>query len=102
MPGETQNERKLRLAQWIENDPNTGLEMCAVCHHSYNSRHKNSTQAQTNRIRLLLDHIEEIHIKLEAYPCHYCDKRFRTKTRRNRHIHDVHQIIHKMAKMKHI
>ena len=89
VPGESIDQKKVRLAHWIAYDPESGFHTCAECNQSY-------TQYNPNKAtRLLLDHIEATHVKIEAYPCSYCTKRFYTSCSRSRHICKCHQGQHK-------
>ena len=69
----TENERKAKLDNYIFYDPETGRETCKICKTSYSTKNVN------DGYRILLNHIEAKHVKIKAYPCHYCEKSFCSK-----------------------
>jgi hypothetical protein len=87
----TDSVRKHMLGRWIFNDQITGRATCSICKVSYN------TKVASDSYKLLLNHLESKHLKIQAYPCHYCERSFFSKHQRTRHYHKSHRGEHKQA-----
>jgi hypothetical protein len=89
----TEEERKSKLNPWIHTDPFSGKLTCTLCKMTYASKEKRQV---TN---LLQNHIEDKHLKIYAYPCHYCEKQFFSRRKRTDHIFVNHRQQHKLSKL---
>ena len=70
----------------------TGVESCSICHISYQGKYPSVRQ------RSLMNHIERVHLKVQAYECQFCTKRFSSKAQRASHITLKHRKEHHIIK----
>ena len=85
-------ERRARLMQLMAIDGETGVESCSICHITYQGKYPSVRQ------RSLMNHIERVHLRIKAYPCQFCDRRFHSKAQRSSHITVKHREEHHKVK----
>ena len=85
-------DRRARLMQLMSIDGNTGVESCSVCHISYQGKYPSVRQ------RSLMNHIERVHLRIKAYECQFCNKKFHSKAQRASHVTLKHREEHHMVK----
>ena len=78
--------------QLMSIDGDTGVESCSICHISYQGKYPSIRQ------RSLMNHIERVHLKVKAYECHFCTKRFHSKAQRASHVTVKHREEHHKIK----
>ncbi len=72
-------ERKAKLREMTAKDPKTGKNQCQLCYKTF------------NRSEHVHNHIENVHIKVQAYSCDYCNAKFTGKVPLSIHIGKYHK-----------
>ena len=71
-------ERRARLLPHMTTDTKTGLETCKFCQKTFNR--------QSN----LMDHIDNVHLKVQSYECQFCGMKYSGKSQLSVHIKRKH------------
>jgi len=71
-------ERRARLLPHMTTDTETGLETCKFCQKTFNR--------QSN----LMDHIDNVHLKVQSYECQLCGMKYSGKSQLTVHIKRKH------------
>ena len=81
------NARKKKIdRELLHKDPMTRRWRCNLCNLDF------------SRKVYSVDHVEEQHLKIPAYPCQYCDKLLVSTGQRRKHIFYTHRDENRMAK----
>ena len=88
----TPTERRERLLQYMDFDEVNGMESCKICGKRYVGSFKSVRQ------RNLMNHIERVHLKIQAYKCEFCPKRFNSKAHKSNHLTLKHREEHKQLR----
>jgi hypothetical protein len=81
-------ERLRRLEKMVHQKTADGKWMCSLC--------PDVAYARRNAV---YNHIEEVHLKIYSYTCHYCDKQFFSRKKRIDHIFYNHREQNKRSKL---